>query len=49
VVDLADVQKSLVSRGQLTGYEIAERFYEIGSHEGLNELDALLRRGQVRG
>jgi NDP-sugar pyrophosphorylase family protein len=49
VVDLADVQKSLVGRGQLTGYEIAERFYEIGSHEGLNELDALLRRGQVRG
>jgi NDP-sugar pyrophosphorylase family protein len=47
VVDLADVQQSLVRQGQLTGYEIAERFYEIGSHEGLNELDALLRRGQV--
>ena len=47
VVDLAEVQKSLVARGQLTGYEIAERFYEIGSHEGLNELDALLRQGQV--
>lgn len=44
VVDLADVQKSLLSRGQLAGYEIRERFYEIGSHEGLNELDALLRR-----
>jgi NDP-sugar pyrophosphorylase family protein len=43
VVDLAEVQTSLVARHQLAGYEIKERFYEIGSHEGLNELDALLR------
>ncbi len=43
VVDLAEVQKALVARRQLAGYEIKERFYEIGSHEGLNELDALLR------
>lgn len=43
VVDLADVQKSLVSRGELAGYEIAQRFYEIGSHAGLAELDELLR------
>lgn len=42
VVDLADVQKALVSRGQLTGYEVAERFYEIGSHAGLEELNTLL-------
>ena len=44
VVDLAEVQKSLVARHQLAGFEIKERFYEIGSHEGLSELDALLRR-----
>jgi len=44
VVDLAEVQKSLVARHQLAGYEIKQRFYEIGSHEGLQELDALLRR-----
>lgn len=43
VVDLADVQKALVARQQLAGYEIKQRFYEIGSHEGLAELDALLR------
>jgi NDP-sugar pyrophosphorylase family protein len=43
VVDLAEVQKALVSRRQLAGYEIKQRFYEIGSHEGLAELDALLR------
>jgi NDP-sugar pyrophosphorylase family protein len=42
VVDLAEVQKSLVARRQLAGYEIKERFYEIGSHEGLAELDRLL-------
>lgn len=46
VVDLAEVQKALVARQQLAGYEIKQRFYEIGSHEGLNELDALLTKGQ---
>ena len=45
VVDLAEVQKSLVDRRQLAGYEIKQRFYEIGSHEGLQELDQLLRGG----
>ncbi|HUR56267.1 MAG TPA: nucleotidyltransferase family protein [Opitutaceae bacterium] len=47
VVDLAEVQKSLLARGQLGGFEIKERFYEIGSHEGLKELDALLGGGQL--
>lgn len=44
VVDLADVQQALVTRHQLAGYEIKQRFYEIGSPAGLKELDALLRR-----
>jgi NDP-sugar pyrophosphorylase family protein len=44
VVDLAAVQTELCRRGQLAGLEINERFYEIGSHVGLDELDALLRR-----
>ncbi len=43
VVDLAAVQTQLCQQGQLAGYEIKERFYEIGSHEGLAELDTLLR------
>ncbi len=47
VVDLAEVQKSLVARRQLAGYEIKQRFYEIGSHEGLQELDTLLRSPQL--
>jgi len=49
VVDLAQVQQSLVARGELAGYEIKQRFYEIGSHEGLAELDRLLRGQSLRG
>jgi len=44
VVDLAAVQGDLCRRGELAGYEIPERFYEIGSPAGLKELDDLLRR-----
>ncbi len=40
--DLADVMRDLVARNQLAGFEVKERFYEIGSHAGLAELDALL-------
>lgn len=43
VVDLAEVQKALLARGELAGFEIGQRFYEIGSHAGLQELDLLLR------
>ncbi|MDB6165068.1 MAG: Nucleotidyl transferase [Lacunisphaera sp.] len=43
VVDLAAVQADLGARGELAGYEIGERFYEIGSPAGLKELDHLLR------
>ncbi|MEY2489236.1 MAG: N-acetyl-alpha-D-muramate 1-phosphate uridylyltransferase [Verrucomicrobiota bacterium] len=42
--DLADVYRGLLSENQLLGYEVTERFYEIGSTEGLAELDAFLRR-----
>jgi N-acetyl-alpha-D-muramate 1-phosphate uridylyltransferase len=44
VVDLAEVQKALLERGELSGLEIGERFYEIGSHAGLRELDELLKK-----
>ena len=49
VVDLAAVQTDLVAREQLAGYELKERFYEIGSHAGLNELDRLLLNANARG
>lgn len=41
--DLAEVMQKLVSRGDLAGFEVAERFYEIGSPAGLAELEAKLR------
>jgi NDP-sugar pyrophosphorylase family protein len=41
--DLAELQRELVARGQLAGCEVFQRFYEIGSHSGLAELEALLQ------
>jgi NDP-sugar pyrophosphorylase family protein len=41
-LDLAEVFQKLVAAGQLAGYEVRERFYEIGSPAGLAELEALL-------
>lgn len=35
--DLASVYQDLVARGELAGYEVAERFFEIGSKSGLEE------------
>jgi NDP-sugar pyrophosphorylase family protein len=42
--DLADVYRHLLSENQLSGHAVTERFYEVGSPEGLAELDAFLRR-----
>jgi NDP-sugar pyrophosphorylase family protein len=46
VFDLANLMKELVEVGELAGFEAGERFYEIGSPAGLNELDEYLRRKQ---
>jgi MurNAc alpha-1-phosphate uridylyltransferase len=43
-VDLADIYHSLSLRGDLAGIEVTERFYEIGSHESLNEAIAFFAR-----
>jgi NDP-sugar pyrophosphorylase family protein len=37
--DLAEVYRALSTKGQLAGLEVHERFYEIGSHEGLKEAE----------
>jgi NDP-sugar pyrophosphorylase family protein len=42
--DLAEVMGKLVREKQLAGYEVRERFYEIGSPAGLAELETILRR-----
>ena len=41
-VDLADVFHALSTRGLLAGFEVAERFYEIGSPTGLADLERYL-------
>jgi hypothetical protein len=40
--DLAQVYSSLTQRGLLGGYEVHQRFYEIGSVVGLAETDKYL-------
>ncbi len=40
--DLADVYADLLHEGQLAAVEVRQRFYEIGSPAGLQELEALL-------
>ena len=42
--DLSDVYSDLSRRGELAGYEIRTRFYEIGSMEGLRETEELFRK-----
>jgi NDP-sugar pyrophosphorylase family protein len=41
--DLSQLQSRLVDQGLLASYEVAERYYEIGSMSGLEETDAFLR------
>jgi N-acetyl-alpha-D-muramate 1-phosphate uridylyltransferase len=42
VSDLADLFAELGERGELAGYEVRERFYEVGSDQGLADLEGLL-------
>jgi len=45
--DLADLYHALVAEGQMAGYEVTQRFYEIGSPANLEETRAYLE-GQLR-
>jgi len=48
--DLADVYADLLQSGELAAMEVHERFYEIGSPAGLQEMSILLgRRGDAQG
>lgn len=42
VVDLAELLAGLGDEGLLAGYEVHERFYEIGSPSGIDDLERLL-------
>jgi len=39
IFDLAEVYQSLIAKEQMIGYEIKNRFYEIGSAQGLAETE----------
>jgi MurNAc alpha-1-phosphate uridylyltransferase len=41
--DLADVYQRLALQGQLAGWEIHQRFYEIGSYQGIQDTEAFLQ------
>lgn len=42
--DLVEVYQELVAQHSLLAFEVKQRFYEVGSFEGLRELDELLNR-----
>ena len=42
--DLADLYHDLSLAGKLAGMEVFERFYEIGSHQGLAQAEAYFNR-----
>jgi NDP-sugar pyrophosphorylase family protein len=47
--DLADVYTELLEAGEVAAVEVSERFYEIGSPAGLEEMKTLLsQRGDAR-
>ena len=43
--DLADIYHELSVQGMLAGHEVFERFYEIGSHKGLDETIEYFKKG----
>jgi NDP-sugar pyrophosphorylase family protein len=47
VFDLASLFHELSLRDQLAGFEVSERFYEVGSLAGLNDLEEYLRQREL--
>lgn len=44
--DLGGILEEQVRSGNVTGFEVEERFYEIGSHAGLSDLAEFLESGR---
>ncbi len=40
--DLAELYSALIGSGEMVGFEVTKRFYEIGSPQGLQEAEAFL-------
>jgi NDP-sugar pyrophosphorylase family protein len=47
VIDLADICQQLSKTGQLAAFEVSERFYEIGSPQGIRDTEEFLSRKLV--
>jgi len=45
VFDLSELQHELSVAGNLAGYEVFERFYEVGSVQGIKDFSQYLKRG----
>ena len=43
-IDLSKILNVLSIRGDLAGYEVSERFYEIGSEQGIKDFSEYLRK-----
>lgn len=48
-IDLEAVYRDLLARGELAAFEVTRRFYEIGSHEGLEEARNYLSGKEAKG
>lgn len=48
VYDLATLYQAMLARGELAAFEVPERFYEIGSAAGIEDLRQYLARGKER-
>jgi hypothetical protein len=42
--DLSDIYFHLLKTEELGGFEVFERFYEIGSHQGIEDFSGYLRK-----
>ena len=47
-VDLAEIFENLLQRGQLAGFEVPERFYEVGTPHGLEDFARYLSELKTR-
>jgi len=47
VCDLAEVYQKLLAADRLAGWEVHERFYEIGSREGIDDLSRMLQNPRI--
>jgi N-acetyl-alpha-D-muramate 1-phosphate uridylyltransferase len=47
VIDLADICRELSKKGQLAALEVSERFYEVGSPQGIRDAEEFLSRQLV--